>query len=120
MAARLLLLIFIVQLYAPLVHAHPGGGALAGFAHLHLETPAPHDHDVSPGQTGSMTAESDQLQTILIADASEQHSKFLALLVVLAFFLFVIFGKSQRWFKLPPTYPLSHQPFPPPNRAPPI
>lgn len=120
MAARLLLLIFLLQFYAPLVHAHPDGGAVAGFAHLHLETPTLHDRDVSPGQTDSMTAESHQVQTIDIGDASEQHSKLLALLVVLTFFLFVIIGKSQRWFKLPPIYRVSHQASPPPNRAPPI
>lgn len=120
MAVRVLLLVMLVQFYAPLVHAHSDEGALAGFAHLHFENPTPHNHDTPPGPTNSVATEYHQVQTIEIGDASEQHSKFLVLLVVLAFFLFVIFGKSQRWFKLPLIDPASHQGCPPPNRAPPV
>mgnify|MGYP007022291015 CR=1 FL=1 len=120
MAARLLLLIFLLQFYAPLVHAHPDGGALAGFAHLHFEGPAPHDHDVPPGHGDSITTEHHQVQTIAIGDASQQHFPVVVLAAVLAICLFVLFPKLQRWRKPSRLCPTSHQPSPPPNRAPPI
>lgn len=122
MSVRVLLLILLLQFYAPLVHAHPDGSALAGFAHLHIEIPAPHDHDAVPSQPDSITTQHLQAQTIDIGHAIEQRTLlFIALAATFGFLLvYLLWGTCARW----PAYRTHLRAFflrhSPPSRAPPL
>lgn len=117
---RVLLLVFTVQLYAPLVHAHPDGRALPGFAHLHTGTPVTHGHDSSPDNANSIDPGQSDAESIGIADSIEPA----ALLIVAAL---VCVGWRMRDARRARKHassshsrvPLTPDSPPPPSRAPP-
>lgn len=117
---RVLLLVFAVQLYAPLVHAHPDGRALPGFAHLHADIPVTHVHDGSPANANSIESGQSDAESIGIADAIEP-----AALLIIAALLCVgwLMRNARRARKYAPSLhsrvPLTPDSPPPPSRAPP-
>lgn len=120
LALRVLLLVFTVQLYAPLVHAHPDGRALPGFAHLHAGTPATHAHDGSPDHANSIDSGQSDAESIGIADAIEP-----AALLIIAALVCVgwLMPNARRGPKYAPSLysrvPRTPDSPPPPSRAPP-
>lgn len=115
MLTRFVMGIFIVlQLIAPLAHAHPGH---AGDAQLHVDIPVdngPDHHSTSVGEDHHVFA------AIGISEAIEQRVMIFPL-IALAVCLIVVFKTRRLWFK-PARGRFSYirHAVPPPTRAPPL
>lgn len=112
MLARVILSIFVLlQLIAPLAHAHPGE---PGDAHFHIDLP------LQQANTPTIAADNHVLKAIGIAEGIEP----VALLIFVALVSVLWFARAAvRKRKQPPLFgvrvPRTPDSTPPPNRAPP-
>lgn len=114
----LFLLLLVLQVHAPLVHAHIGGGSVPAAGHSY-DIPYPHTHDAA---TTEIRSHDHHSQIVEIGHAIKQRGilfvAFLAVIIALSWF----FATRHRATH-PPIFGTSlherYLSFPPPNRAPP-
>lgn len=115
----LFLLFLVLQVHAPLVHAHIGSGSVPAAGHSY-DIPYPHTHDVA---TTEIHTDDHHSQIVEIGHAIKQRGilsvAFLAVIIVLSWF----FAARHRTTHPPSFVPPLHErylSFLPPNRAPPL
>lgn len=114
MLTRTLLVIFVLlQMVAPLAHAHPGHESDIQF-HVDIPAhPAPDDH------SSAIDADHHVLTAIGMTEAIGQRVVFVAL-IVLAIFLVLLLRPGRHWQQQGAVRPrVLRQATPPPSRAPP-